>query len=518
MQTHPLKLFNSYGRELQDFAPLSPESVRVYSCGPTVYNYAHIGNLRAYVFVDTLRRALAWKGYNVTHVINITDVGHLTSDADEGDDKMEKAAAQQQRTVWDIAEHYTQAFKHDLSRLNIQSPSLWSKATDHIQEMIAFARQLEANGVTYTLADGLYFDTSKVRDYGKLGLLDLQGQEAGKRVSGPDGKRNPSDFAVWRFSPTDKQRLMEWHSPWGIGAPGWHLECSVMASKYLGTTFDIHTGGIDHRQVHHCNEIAQNQGHAGCDHPGANWWMHNEFLVLRDSEKMSKSKGNFLTLQSLVDRGIHPLVYRLFLLTASYRSSLEFTWEALDGARANLRRLLLRTARLRDEVFARDDDSAKAAHQWLKIAREAKYQSGGPLDFIRDTLCAGLGKLAEPFVDRLDAAISEDLHTPQVLVILGEVLDHKKLDAAEALRLVALCDLLLGLRLLEVSAAELSLRPADAAIGEDEIADLLRQRQDARKAKDFATSDRLRDQLLAAGVMIKDGPQGTDWEWSLLRS
>lgn len=497
-------LFNSYGRELSEFVPIDPEHVRVYSCGPTVYNYAHIGNLRAYVFVDTLRRTLAWKGYDVTHVINITDVGHLTSDADEGDDKMEKAAEQQKRTVWDIAAHYTDAFQTDLGRLNIMSPSIWSKATDHIQEMIAYARKLEEHGVTYTLGDGVYFDTSKVADYGKLGLLDLEGQEAGKRVAGPDGKRNPSDFAVWRFSPTDKQRLMEWHTPWGIGAPGWHLECSVMSTKYLGKTFDIHTGGIDHRQVHHCNEIAQNQAHACSEHPGANWWMHNEFLVLRDSEKMSKSKGNFLTLQTLVDRGIHPLVYRLFLLTASYRSNLEFTWEALDGARANLRRMLLRIGRLREEVGAAD---------WLRIAGEAKYQSGGPFTYIREALCEGLDRSLTGHINALDQAVSNDLHTPAVLVKLGEILDHKKMAPDQALRLVALCDLLLGLNLLVTDAADLALRPASATITDEEITALLEQRTEARKAKDFAASDALRDQLIAAGVAIKDGPQGTEWEW-----
>lgn len=503
-KTHPLMLFNSYGRELSEFVPIDPEHVRVYSCGPTVYNYAHIGNLRAYVFVDTLRRTLAWKGHDVTHVINITDVGHLTSDADEGDDKMEKAAEQQKRTVWDIAAHYTEAFQRDLGRLNIMSPSIWSKATDHIQEMIAFAQKLEDQGVTYTLEDGVYFDTSKVASYGKLGLLDLEGQEAGKRVSGPDGKRNPSDFAVWRFSPTDKQRLMEWHTPWGIGAPGWHLECSVMSTKYLGKMFDIHTGGIDHRQVHHCNEIAQNQAHACTDHPGANWWMHNEFLVLRDSEKMSKSKGNFLTLQTLVDRGIHPLVYRLFLLTASYRSNLEFTWEALDGSRANLRRMLLRVQRLRDEVGPAD---------WLRIASEAKYQSGGPFTYIRNALCAGLDRALTGYVNALDQAISNDLHTPQVLVKLGEILDHKKMPAEQALRLVALYDLVLGLNLLVTDPADLALRPASATISDEEITALIAQRTEARKAKDFAASDRLRDQLAAAGVAIKDGPTGTEWEW-----
>jgi cysteinyl-tRNA synthetase len=514
MQTHPLRLFNSLGRAVAEFQPLDADAVRVYSCGPTVYNHAHIGNLRAYVFVDTLRRTLAWKGYSVVHVINITDVGHLTSDADEGDDKMELAAERQKRTVWDIAAHYTEAFQADLARLNVLPPSLWSKATDHIQEMIAFARRLEDNGTTYVLGDGVYFDTSQVPDYGRLGLLDPEGQEAGKRVAMTAGKRNPTDFAIWRFSPPDKQRLMEWHTPWGVGAPGWHLECSVMSAKYLGRHFDIHTGGIDHRQVHHCNEIAQNQAFTGSAHPGADWWMHNEFLVLRDDVKMSKSKGNFLTLQSLVDRGLHPLAYRLFLLTAAYRSSLEFSWDAVAGARSNLRRMLLRIKALRAAAAAADG-AAGGEPEWQRIAGEARYQSGGPFTYVREALEDGLSDTGRHYVERLDAAVSNDLHTPQALVTLGEVLDDKTLAADEALRLVALHDLLLGLRLLTLTPEDLALRPATATITDAEVEALLADRAEARKAKDFAAADALRDRLLAAGVQIKDVPGGTDWEWAI---
>src|SRR5690606_33183628 len=298
MPDRPLQLFNSLGRRLESLQPIDPNNVRIYSCGPTVYHYAHIGNLRAYVFTDTLRRALTLKGYNVTHVINITDVGHLTSDADEGEDKMSLAARRENRTIWQVAAFYTEAFFEDLKRLHVLQPSIWPRATDHVQEMIDFALKLEAGGYTYELEDGLYFDTGRVEGYGRLGMLDLAGQEAGKRVAGPGGKRHPQDFAIWRKSPSDQQRQMEWHSPWGVGAPGWHLECSVMSFKYLGERFDIHTGGIDHRQVHHCNEIAQNQGYTRSERSGANLWLHNAFLIVRDS-KMSKSSGDFLTLQSL---------------------------------------------------------------------------------------------------------------------------------------------------------------------------------------------------------------------------
>ena len=508
MNAHPLRLFNSLTREIADFTPLDPSMVRLYSCGPTVYHDAHIGNLRAYVFVDTLRRVLAWQGYTVLHVINITDVGHLTSDADEGDDKMETAAVREKRSVWDIAQHYTDLFQRDLASLNVWKPSLWSKATDHIQEMIAFTQRLETNGSTYVLDDGVYFDTSTVPDYGKLGRLDLAGQEAGKRVSGPTGKRHPMDFAVWRFSPKDKQRLMEWHAPWGVGAPGWHLECSVMARKYLGERFDIHTGGVDHRQVHHVNEIAQNQAYSGCDHPGAVWWLHNEFLTLRlgdADEKMSKSKGNFLTLQSLIDRGIHPMVYRLFLLTASYRSNLEFSWEALEAAGTNLRRLLVRVARLKGEA---------GDMPVLGLVDEARFQSGASLSWLRGALAEGLSDGARGYIDCLDRALASDLHTPEALVLLGELTQDSTLPAREALRLIALFDLALGLRLLALSPDDLAIKPASVQITEEEIEAQVQANTAARAVRNYGEADRIRDYLAAKGVVIKQGPSGTTWTWA----
>ncbi|WP_404382004.1 cysteine--tRNA ligase [Caenispirillum salinarum] len=503
-EKHPLRLFNSLGREVQEFQPIDPRNVRVYSCGPTVYNYAHIGNLRAYVFADTLRRVLTFKGYNVTHVINITDVGHLTSDADEGEDKMEMAASREKKSIWDIAAHYTAVFKDDVRRLNILEPSHWTPATAHIQEMIAFARDLAEAGYLYELEDGAYFDTSRVPDYGRLGLLDLEGQEAGARVTGPGDKRNPADFAVWRKSPENSRRQMEWHSPWGVGAPGWHLECSVMSMKYLGERFDIHTGGIDHRQVHHCNEIAQNQGYTRSDKTGANWWMHNEFLIMRDG-KMSKSSGRFLTLGSLVDQGIHPAVYRLFLLGASYRSSLEFTWDALVGVRSSLRRMLLRV----EDLKARAGDTS----QWIKLATEDHYSSGGSLSYLVERLTDGLtGKPAE-FLDKLDAAVSNDLGTPVALAHLNELLFAKKTDPADVLRAAAVYDLVLGLNLLTMSPRDLVIRPAGQTLDEAEIEARLAERTEARRNKDFARSDAIRDELEAMGVGIMDTPQGTLFEW-----
>ncbi len=506
MTDRPLQLYNSLTRALETFQPIDPHNVRIYSCGPTVYNYAHLGNLRAYLFVDTLRRALMWKGYGLTHVMNITDVGHLTSDADEGDDKMERAAAREKKSVWDIAAYYTEAFEEDLRRLNVTEPSIWCKATDHIQEMIEFAREIEAGGYTYALDDGLYFDTAKVPDYGHLGRLDLEGLEEGKRVAGPGGKRHPSDFAVWRRSPQEVQRLMEWHSPWGVGAPGWHLECSVMSIKYLGRQFDIHTGGVDHRQVHHCNEIAQNQAYTRSGATGAQLWMHNEFLVVRD-QKMAKSAGGFLTLSTVRDAGIHPLVYRLFALTAAYRSQLEFSWEALVAARAQLRRLLLRIAELKRRV---------GEAEWLRTAGEARYSKGASLSYLREAVEGPLSAEARTWIDRLDAALSDDLATPRALADLGELLEVKQLSPEERLRLAASYDMALGLELLSLEADDLSLRPAAAEITEPEIDAAIAARAEARKAKDFARADAIRDELLAKGVALMDGPEGTSWAWEPL--
>ena len=317
----PLTLYNSLSRSLERFEPIDPANVRVYSCGPTVYNYAHIGNLRAYVFTDTLSRVLTWKDYPLTHVINITDVGHLTSDADAGDDKMEAAARKNATSIWDIAAHYTAAFKQNLKDLNIREPSRWSVATDHIQEMIAYGEKI-APKHCYQLDSGLYFDVSTVPDYGRLAGAQDDVREG--RIDTVEGKRHPQDFAIWRASAPGENRQMEWDSPWGRGAPGWHLECSVMTEKYLGSPFDIHTGGIDHREIHHPNEIAQNQAFCHTDASGANLWMHNNFLVER-SGKMSKSAGEFLRLQLLIDQGYHPFAYRLMCLQAHYRSELEFS-------------------------------------------------------------------------------------------------------------------------------------------------------------------------------------------------
>jgi cysteinyl-tRNA synthetase len=469
----PLKLFNSLTRSLEDFEPVHAGEARVYSCGPTVYNYPHIGNMRAYVFADTLGRTLSYKGYKLTHVINITDVGHLTDDADAGEDKLEKAAAERSQSIWDIAKHYTEAYWADVKALGIRQPAHWSIATDYVPAMIEFAKAI-ADEHCYELDGGLYFDTTTVADYGRLARHGTD--EGESRIDPVEGKRHAADFAIWRKTPAGETRQMEWDSPWGRGAPGWHLECSVMSEALLGFPFDIHTGGIDHREIHHPNEIAQNQAHSCSTDSGARMWMHNNFLVER-SGKMSKSSGEFLRVQLLIDKGYHPLAYRLMCLQAHYRSELEFSWEGLGAALTRLKRLVMAAASVRDVEAVPATDR----------------------------------RLAD-LLAKFDAAISDDLNTPVALTVLEETAAMKKIDAGQKRAALEVMDAVLGLDLLTIDRPALRVRPKAAAIGEDEIEATLVRRKEARAAKDFATSDALRDELIAAGVEVMDGdPLGWDW-------
>jgi cysteinyl-tRNA synthetase len=470
-----LRLFNSLTRQLEAFQPVHPGEARVYSCGPTVYNYQHIGNMRAYVFADTLGRVLKFKGYQLRHIINITDVGHLTSDADAGDDKMEKAAVASGKTAWDIAAFYTAEFKRDLKWLNVTDPAKWTVATDYVPAMIDYANSI-AEKHCYELDSGLYFDVSTIPEYGRLARAATDEGEG--RIEPIEGKRHQADFAIWRKTPPGETRQMEWDSPWGRGAPGWHLECSVMSSAELGMPFDIHTGGIDHREIHHPNEIAQNQAHECSAHTGANIWMHNNFLIDRGG-KMSKSAGEFLRLQLLVDRGYHPLAYRLMCLQAHYRSELEFSWEGLGAALTRLKRMVMAVASLRAQA-----QPAEAA-----------------------------GPRFAPFLDRFDAAVADDLNTAVAVTVLEEVVAIKKVDAAEKLAAIAAMDAAFGFGLLAIERTDLRIRPKSATITEPEIEAILAQRKQARAEKDFATSDRLRDELAARGVEVMDGdPLGWDWK------
>ncbi len=505
MTDTPLKLFNSLTRQLEIFEPVHAGEARVYSCGPTVYNYPHIGNMRAYVFADTLGRVLSFKGYKLTHVINITDVGHLTDDADAGEDKMEKMAAAQAQSIWDIAEHYKQAYWADVQALNIRQPAQWTIATNYVPQMIEFAKGI-AEQHCYELESGLYFDVSTVADYGRLARTTTD--EGESRIDPVDGKRNAADFAIWRKTPPGETRQMEWDSPWGRGAPGWHLECSVMSGEVLGFPFDIHTGGIDHREIHHPNEIAQNQAHCctnGLDDPrnsGAKIWMHNNFLIDR-SRKMSKSAGEFLRLQLLIDKGFHPLAYRMMCLQAHYRSELEFSWENLAAAFTRLKRMVMAVEQLKARHAELVLASSVLAEPWVQDAEWTLKQVQG------DTSEKFL-----PLIERFDAAIADDLNSAIALTVLDEALALKKVDPAEKLTVMGAMDAVLGLNLLTLTRADLRIRPKSATITEAEIEARLDERLAARAAKDFATSDAIRDGLIAQGVDVMDGDP-LRWDWKL---
>lgn len=449
-----LRLFDTYTRSLREFEPLQPPVVGMYACGPTVYDYAHLGNLRTYIFEDLLRRVLEFNGYSVKHVMNITDVGHLVSDADTGEDKMEKGSRRMGQSAWEIAEMYTREFKHDLQRLNIQEPHIWCRATDHVQEQIEFIKHIEARRYTYRTRDGIYFDTSRLPDYGHLARLDSEGLQAGARVH-KGGKRHPTDFALWKFSPPDEKRQMEWKSPWGVGFPGWHIECSAMAVKYLGPFFDIHCGGEDHIMVHHTNEIAQTQ--AGHGTRLANFWIHGYFLMI-DQSKVAKSKGDFLRLQMLIDKCYDPLVWRFFCLGASYRAKLNFNWEALDGAMAGLSRL-----------------------------RAAAYEWGAP------------GHPDQGYMDRFVERINDDLNLPCALALAWELAKSDLPDAAKKATLLEF-DRVFGLGLA-------SWQPSTEMAPEAVLA-LIEQREQARARKAWQEADALREQVHAAGYEIDDTPQG----------
>ncbi len=449
-----LRLFDTYTREVREFKPLNANQVGLYTCGPTVYDFAHLGNLRTYIFEDILRRVLECNGYAVKHVMNITDVGHLVSDADTGEDKMEKGARRTGKSAWQIAEEYTQVFKEDLQHLNILPPTIWCRATDHIREQIDTIRCIEAKGFTYRTSDGIYFDTSKLPDYGYLARLDIEGLQAGSRVEVGE-KRNPTDFALWKFSPAGQQRQMEWDSPWGVGFPGWHIECSAMSEKYLGPFFDIHCGGEDHIPVHHTNEIAQTEACHGTRL--ANFWMHGYFLQLEDA-KMAKSAGEFLRVQTLIDRGIDPLAYRMLCLGAHYRTKLNFTWESLEGAATALQRL--RTT----------------MHEW---------EAPGAID--------------ENYRRRFLEQINDDLNMPRALAVTWELVKSEVPSAAKKATLFEF-DRVLGLRLADW-------QPKQETVP-NEIMMLVEQRRLARSEKRWKDSDALRDQIKAAGWEIEDTPQG----------
>ena len=450
-----LHLYDTYSRSLRPFEAIEAGKAGLYACGPTVYDYAHLGNLRTYLFVDGLRRALAFNGYDVRHVMNITDVGHLTSDADTGDDKLEARSARSGKSAWQLAAQFTQAFESDLALLNILPPTVWCRATEHIAEQIAFIEDLEAKGFAYRTQDGIYFDTTRQPDYGQLARLNRDGLQAGKRVELGD-KRDICDFALWKFSSTPGQRQMEWDSPWGLGFPGWHIECSAMAEKHLGAYFDIHCGGEDHVAVHHSNEIAQTQARHGTRL--ANFWLHGAFLKTQDA-KMSKSSGDFLRLHSLVEQGIDPLAYRYLCLGAHYRSSLNFSDEALRAAASGL-------SRLRTSVHGLGQARGDADAGWL-------------------------AKFATP--------INDDLNYPRALAVLWELLKSDLPDGVKKATVLRM-DAALGLDLA-------SWQPALVAVPQ-QVREWMAQRELARRERRWDDADGLRALVRAAGYEIEDTGEG----------
>ncbi|MFC1502968.1 cysteine--tRNA ligase [Pseudomonadota bacterium] len=441
-----LQLFNTMNRTLSPFYTIQSNKVGLYACGPTVYDYAHIGNLRTYLLVDILKRVLQINGYQVNHVMNITDVGHLVSDGDSGEDKMEKGARTQHKSAWDIATFFEDAFFTDLERLNILQPSITCRATDHIQEQISFIQSLEAKGYTYRTSDGIYFNTEKLPDYGKLARLDKHGLEAGIRVDMAE-KKHPTDFALWKFSGQQK-RQMEWSSPWGNGFPGWHIECSAMAEKYLGETFDIHIGGEDHIPVHHTNEIAQCQAKNG--HVQANFWLHGYFLNI-NNEKISKS-GFTLRLESLIDQGYDPLAYRYLTLTSHYRSQLSFTWEGLTGAQKALRRL-------REKITG--------------------MPAGGHVD--------------NQFKAKFLARINRDLNMPQALALVWEVIDSE-IEPANKKATLLYFDQIFGLDIDKVEQVTIP----------TQVQHLVEQRQRMKQQGRYDEADTIRKHILALGYQVND--------------
>ncbi|MHB8465717.1 MAG: cysteine--tRNA ligase [Acidimicrobiales bacterium] len=483
----PLRVANSLGRQVSRLVPRIAGQVRMYACGPTVYSYQHVGNMRTYVFGDTVKRALLWRGYDVRHVINITDVGHLLADADQGEDKVEEASRREGKSVEEITGHYTSVFWDDIAALNVLPPDEWPRASAYVPDMINFATVIQDHGFAYAVPEGLYFDTALQRDYGALAGLDLAAQRATDRIETVEGKRAPSDFALWRTFTDERERLMQWDSPWGTGAPGWHLECSVMSMSLLGEHFDLHLGGIDHRELHHVNEIAQSEAFLQDGEPWVPYWMHGEFLTMKD-RKMAKSAGATVRLADVVAHGVHPLAFRYLLLQSHYASQLEFSELSASAAHIALKRLAQRV---------RDALGAVAVDPGLITLVEAYDQAGSDL---------ARARLLE-----LDAAVAEDLTTPSLVALVQTWARSPAAltpaDWAVVIRAVnALTGLSLGL--LDASAFAPALPSSvDVAWVEERIA----VRDAARAAKEWAVADQVRDELAAAGLRVEDTPEGTHW-------
>lgn len=481
-----IKFYNTLTRRKEEFKPIRGKNVGLYTCGLTVYNYAHIGNLRTYIFEDVLKRTLFYNGFKVKHVMNITDVGHLTSDADTGEDKMEKGAAREKKTVWEIASYYTKAFKDDLVKINVLKPDIWCKATDHIKEQIVLVKDLEHQGYTYRLADGIYFNTAKLKSYGRLANINKDKIKPGARIELVKGKKNVTDFALWKFSYPDgrpynqglddvsKRRQMEWGAPWGLGFPGWHIECSAMSRKYLGKVFDIHCGGIDHIGVHHTNEIAQSQAAYG--KIPAKYWIHGEHLLL-EHEKMAKSADNFITLRTLEQKGYNPLAFRYLVLGTHYRQKLNFSWDSLESSQITLAQIY----GFLYNMFLEDKK--------LKTAKNRQFS-----------------KILAAEKINFHEAINDDLNTPRALAVLHKVMDLSQksssvLDKESVSVLEELIldfDNVLGLKLKKY------LDKGKCDVVPKAVKNLVTRREATRKNKDFLAADKIRENIENHGYEVED--------------
>ncbi len=470
-----MNLYNTLTKKQEKLKPIKPHQITMYNCGPTVYQYPHIGNWRSFLIADLLKRTFNYLGYQTKQVMNITDVGHLTSDADTGQDKVEAEAEKENKTAQEITDFYFHAFIEDGKLLNIQPPQIMPRASEHIAEMIQLVQKLEKKGYTYQTSDGIYFDTSKFKKYGQLSGQTSQEKKAGARIKLSEEKKNPTDFALWKFSPKDQRRQQEWPSPWGIGFPGWHIECSAISKKYLGQPFDIHTGGVDHIGVHHENEIAQSE--AAYNKPQANLWLHVEFLQMKQA-KMSKSKGNFIVIKDLIKKGYDPLAYRLFILSSHYQSKQDFSWASMSQAQKNLDKIRQATKRLSEYSFSK------------------KIKS--PLD---------ISHYRKEFKKHLQ----NNLDTPRALALIfdfitesNRLIDQKKIDSADAqkaLKLLVNWDQVLGIKI-EEFIAQNNLIP-------QKIKNLAEQREQLRRLKKWSEADDLRQQIEQLGYRIEDNDSGS---------
>lgn len=467
-----MKLYNTLTRSKELFVPIEDNTVKVYTCGPTVYDYAHIGNLRTYIHEDVLHKALEYFGYNVKRVMNITDVGHLESDSDDGEDKMLKGARRENKTVWEVAQYYADAFFEDINKLNIKKPEIIEKATDHIEDYIEFIRVLEKKGYTYIRDGNVYFDISKVDDYTKLSGMNLDELQVALRddVEIDVNKKNPQDFVLWFTKSKFGNQMMKWESPWGTGYPGWHIECSVIAHKYLGENIDIHCGGVDHIPVHHTNEIAQTEAYTG--EKWVNTWWHGEFLLDKEG-KMSKSKNEFLTISLLEEKGYDPLAYRYYVLNSHYRKQLAFTFDSLDMASTAYEKLKRKTISLKDKVEENDKRTSNS----------------------------------DQFREKFKLFLEDDLNTANAITVVFEVLKSNLINNLEKYKLVENFDRVLSLNLLNNNDTK------SLDVDEEEIEELINKRNEAKKAKDFAKADEIRDELKRMGIKLEDTPDGVNWSF-----